>query len=98
MLATHRGSGRIHSIVNQKGNEMRTTYEKTLQKRAAADEIVRQLVTAIRDRQENRGDDHRDAVAYSLGYLSSVLSSVIATSPKGLAYVKDSLQYVKETK
>jgi hypothetical protein len=98
MLAIHRGSGRIHSIVNQKGNEMRTTFEKTLQKRNDADKIVRQLVDAIRDRQENRGENLHDSTAYTLGYLSSVLASVIASSPKGLAYVKDSLQYVKETK
>jgi hypothetical protein len=77
---------------------MRTTFEKTLQKRADADKIVRQLVDAIRDRQENRGENLHDSTAYALGYLSSVLTSVIATSPKGLAYVKDSLQYVKETK
>jgi hypothetical protein len=64
--------------------------------RREADELVKVLVQAIRDRQEARGDDHRDAVAYTLGYLSSVLAGVVANSPKGRKYLKDTLQFVKE--
>ncbi len=64
--------------------------------RREADELVKVLVQAIRDRQEARGDDHRDAVAYTLGYLSSVLAGVVANSPKGRNYLKDTLQFVKE--
>ena len=64
--------------------------------RREADELATALVNALRDRQEARGDNSRDALAYTLGYLSSVLAGVVATSPKGRKYLKDTLQSVKE--
>ncbi len=70
----------------------------TLQSRAVSDQLVRDLVDAIRDRQEARGENLADANAYTLGYLSSVLASVLAESPKARAFVQSTAKYVKETK
>lgn len=67
-----------------------------LQKRAKADDLVRELVEAIRNRQEQRGENLADANAYTLGYLSSILTSVVANSPKQQRYLRDSMAYVKE--
>jgi hypothetical protein len=68
-----------------------------MQKRAKADELVRELVEAIRNRQmEQRGENLADANAYTLGYLSSILISVVVNSPKQQRYLRDSLAYVKE--
>ena len=70
----------------------------TIQSHTVSDQLVRDLVEAIRDRQEARGEDHRDATSYALGYLSSVLTSVLAESPKAREFVKSTTKYVKETK
>jgi hypothetical protein len=67
-----------------------------IQKRAKADELVRELVDAIRNRQEHRGENLADSNAYTLGYLSSILTSVVANSPKHQKYLRDSMAYVKE--
>lgn len=67
-----------------------------IRRRQAADALVRELVDAIRARQEARGENLADANAYTLGYLSSILTSVVANSPKHQAYLRDSLAYVKE--
>lgn len=73
-----------------------TKLSTTLRRRHAADALVRELVNAIRDRQEARGENLVDANAYTLGYLSSILTSVVANSPKSQAYLRDSMAYVKE--
>ena len=67
-----------------------------LQKRAKADDLVRELVEAIRNRQEQRGENLADANSYTLGYLSSILTSVVTNSPKQQRYLRDSMAYVKE--
>lgn len=77
---------------------MAKTFQTTLANRASAEDLVRDLIDAIRDRQEARGENYQDASAYTLGYLSSVLAGVIANSPKGRAEVNATLAYVKGTK
>lgn len=67
-----------------------------IQKRRQADVLVQELLETIRTRQENRGSDHRDATAYTLGYLSSMLTNIIAESPKNMKYVRETMAYVKE--
>lgn len=67
-----------------------------LEKRAKADVLVQELVEAIRTRQENRGETYSDASAYTLGYLSSMLTSIIAESPKSMKYVRATVSLVKE--
>lgn len=70
----------------------------TLQTQALSDQLVRDLIDSVRDRQEARGENLADANAYTLGYLSSVLASVLAESPKARAFVQSTTKYVKETK
>jgi len=66
--------------------------------RREAEELVNALVAALRDRQVNRGENYLEASAYTLGYLASAMTSVLAESPKGRKYFKDTLEYVKESK
>ena len=70
----------------------------SLKTRREADELVKTLVDALRDRQEARGNNIHDASAYTLGYLSSVLAGILADSPKARKSVKDTLKFVKEGK
>lgn len=70
----------------------------TLKSRAVSEDLVRDLVDAIRDRQEARGANLMDANAYTLGYVSSMLATILAESPKARAYVQSTTKYVKETK
>lgn len=71
---------------------------KYLKNRDSSDVLVRELITAILDRQEKRGDNRADAHAYTLGYLSSMMASILADSTKARAYVKDTLSYIQENR
>ena len=64
--------------------------------RREGEELVKALVDALYARQEARGESLDALAPYTLGYLSSVLAGVVATSPKGRKYLKDTLQSVKE--
>ena len=68
----------------------------TLNSSAIADTVVRQLVDAIRDRQEARGENLADTNAYTIGYMASMMASMLAESPKHRKYVLSTIAYVKE--
>lgn len=70
----------------------------TLKSHAVADQMVRDLVDAIRGRQEARGENLADTNAYTIGYMASMMATILAESPKARAYVKSTTKYVKETK
>lgn len=68
----------------------------TLKTAAVSEDLVRDLINAIRDRQEQRGENIADTNAYTLGYIGSMLTNILAESPKARAYVKSTTVYVKE--
>ena len=70
----------------------------TLKTAAVSEDLVRDLINAIRDRQEQRGENLADTNAYTLGYIGSMLANILAESPKARAYVKSTTKYVVETK
>jgi hypothetical protein len=77
-----------------KGNDMSYNMKAARE----ADELVKALVDALYARQEARGETLDAYAPYTLGYISSVLSTVLADSAKGRKYVKSTLQFVKESK
>lgn len=70
----------------------------TLNSSAIADTVVRELVNAIRARQEARGENLADANAYTIGYMASMMATILAESPKHRKYVLSTIAYVKENK
>jgi hypothetical protein len=95
MVDNHRGSVIIHPLKQQsKGKKMKATRNSE----AIAQAVVNELITALHDRQEARGE-HRDSISpYQVGYIGSILSTILAESPKHRRMVLDSIALIKETK
>jgi hypothetical protein len=69
---------------------------KSLKNQVVAENLVRDLVTALRDRQEARGENLTDTNSYTIGYIGSMLACIMAESPKARAYVRGTVSYIKE--
>jgi hypothetical protein len=95
MVDNHRGSVIIHPLIQQsKGNKMKAT----LNSRMMAEAMVNELIAALHDRQEARGERLDSISPYQVGYIGSILSTILAESPKHRRMVLDSIALIKETK
>jgi len=70
----------------------------TLNSRAMAEAMVRELADALHDRQEARGELMESISPYQVGYIGSILASILAESPKHRRMVLDSIALIKATK
>ena len=70
----------------------------TLNSQAIAQTVVNELIAALHDRQEARGEKLNAISPYQVGYIGSILSTILAESPKHRRMVLDSIALIKETK
>ena len=61
-------------------------------------DLTKALVAAIQNRQLARGNSMQDANAYTVGYLESLIGSLIDLSPKVKKEVMSSLVYITNNK
>ena len=61
-------------------------------------DLTKALVAAIQNRQLARGNSLQDANAYTVGYLESLIGSLVAMSPKVKKQVMSTLVYVTNNK
>lgn len=61
-------------------------------------DLSKALVAAIQNRQEARGYNRQDANAYTVGYLESLIGTLVQLSPKVKKEVMSALVYVTNNK
>lgn len=61
-------------------------------------DLSKALVAAIQNRQEARGYNRQDANAYTVGYLESLIGTLVGLSPKVKKEVMSALVYVTNNK
>ena len=61
-------------------------------------DLSKALVAAIQNRQLARGETMQDANSYTVGYLESLIGSLIDLSPKVKKEVMSSLVYITNNK
>jgi hypothetical protein len=73
-------------MLNLKGNDMTN------------EDLSKALVAALQSRQEARGASLDAANAYTVGYLQSLIGTLVAMSPKAKKEVMRTLVYVTNNK
>ena len=76
----------IHSMLNLKGNGMTNQ------------DLTKALVASIQNRQLARGYTMQDANAYTVGYLESLIGTLVQLSPKVKKEVMSTLVFVTNNK
>jgi hypothetical protein len=74
------------TMLNLKGNKMTNR------------DLTKALVAAIQNRQLARGNSMEHANAYTVGYLESLITTLVDLSPKGKKEVTSALVYITNNK